>query len=296
MAAGQGLILRRLLRYNRICSSPRRRQGKPMTFLKTTLAAVVVLLATLSTAPAAEPQSAQLSFRVAAQDPADGATLAPGERLFLRIDYDSAVPVRFWAEAYRQEVLQETTAIKRTPPYDAGHGEALVWVAFDEPIRITAVRVTAFDLAWQELGSQILDMTVTWEGAPSSQPRQPADWVRPLQKHHRQVFDTALDPLPEKPNLFYDVFLVVALISVPCYLLLQIRMLRRYRGSWRRYAAAPLFPLVPMALYSLIGLGLETNHWVIFLTYYTPVALLYLGILWLVKRYVDKPGHAAGTP
>jgi hypothetical protein len=266
-----------------------------MTVLKTTLATIVMLLATLSPAVAVEPQPGQLTFQVTAQDPAEGETLPPGERLFLRIDYQSPVPVRFWAEGYRQDVLQEQATIKRTPPYEAGQGEALVWLSFNEPIRINAIRVTAYDLAWQELATLTIDTTVTWEGAASATPRRPAAWVAPLQKHHRQVFDTALDPLPAKPDLFFDVFLVLSIISIPCYLLLQVRMLRRYRDSWRRYAAAPLLPLLPLGLYSLIGLGMETSHWVIFLTYYIPAAAVYLGILWLVKRCIEKSGRAAGT-
>lgn len=265
-----------------------------MTVLKTTLAAAM-LLVTLATALAAEPQPAQLTFQVTAQDPAEGGTLPPGERLFLRIDYQSQVPVRFWAEGYRQDVLQKQAVVKRTPPYDAGQGEALVWLSFSEPIRINAVRVTAYDLAWQELATLTVDTTVTWEGVASGTPRQPAAWVAPLQKHHRQVFDTALDPLPAKPDLFFDVFLVISIISIPCYLLLQVHMLRRYRDSWRRYAAAPLLPLVPLGLYTLIGLGMETSHWVILLTYYTPAAAAYLGILWLVKRSIEKSKRVAGA-
>jgi hypothetical protein len=267
-----------------------------MTVLKTTLTAAVMLMAMLATTLAAEPQPAELTFQVTAQDPAAGETLPPGERLFLRIDYESPVPVRFWAEGYRQDVLQEQAALKRTPPYDAGHGEALVWLSFNEPIRINAVRVTAYDLAWQELATLTFDTTVTWEGVSSGAPRQPATWVVPLQKHHRQVFDTALDPLPAKPDLFFDVFLVISIISIPCYLLLQIRLLRHYRDNWRRYAAAPLLPLLPLGLYSLIGLGMESNHWIIFLTYYIPAATVYLGILWVVKRFIEKSRRAAGSP
>jgi hypothetical protein len=266
-----------------------------MTVLKTTLAAAVMLLATLATTLAAEPQPVQLTFQVTAQDPAEGETLSPGERLFLRIDYQSPEPVRFWAEGLRQDVLQRQATLKRTPPYEAGQGEALVWLSFNEPIRINAIRVTAYDLAWQELATLTVDTTVTWEGAASATPRQPAAWVAPLQKHHRQVFDTALDPLPAKPDLFFDVFLMISIISIPCYLFLQVRMLRSYRDSWRRYALAPLLPLVPLGLYSLIGLGMETSHWVIFLTYYIPAAAAYLGILWLVKRCIDKSKSAAGT-
>jgi hypothetical protein len=267
-----------------------------MSFLKSALAMLLLLLAGSVACPAAEQTAAKLAFRVVAQEPAAASTLASGDRLFLRIVYDSAMPVRFQAAAWRQEVLQDEAFINSSPPYPAGSGEALAWVGFAKPVRIDTIRVTAFDQEWQQLATLTLPVVMTWEEPASAAPRTPAEWVAPLQKHHRQVFDTALDPLPQKPDPLFDMFLLISVFSFPCYVAMQLRMLLRYRGNWRWYAAAPLLPILPLGLYSLIGIGMESNYWIIFLTRYFPVALAYLGIVWLVKRLRSKPARAEGSP
>jgi hypothetical protein len=267
-----------------------------MTFLKRALAILVLLIAGTSICLATEKSPGKTTLRIVAQDPADGATLASGERLFLRIGYDSSVPVRFQAEALRQEVLQEAAFINSAPPYDAGSGEALAWISFSGTIRIDAIRVTAFDLEWKKLATLTVPMVITWESVEIATPRELAEWIGPMQKHHRHVFDTALDPLPQKPDPFFDIFLMISIISIPFYLLVQIRMLLRYQEGWRKYVIVPLIPLLPLCLYSLIGLGMESNYWIIFLTRYIPVALAYLGIVWLVKRLREKSGVGENSP
>jgi hypothetical protein len=267
-----------------------------MTFLKHAFVMLTILIAGTSACLAADKASGKTTLRIVAQDPEAGATLAAGDRLFLHISYESTVPVRFQAEALRQDVLQEDAFTNSAPPYDAGSGEALASIGFSRQIRIDTIRVTAFDLEWQQLASVTVPMVLDWDNSETDSPREPASWVGPMQKHHRHVFDTALDPLPRKPQPLFDVFLLISVISIPIYVLVQIRMLFRYEGGWRNYAIVPLVPILPLCLYSLIGLGMESSYWIIFLTGYTPVSLAYLGILWLVKRNITKPGAAANPP
>jgi len=80
---------------------------------------------------------------------------------------------------------------------------------------------------------------------------------------------------------------------MPLYLLMQLQMLIRYRGRWQWYATVPLLPIVPLALYSLLGLGLSTELWIIFLFRYMTVALIYLAILWVVKWRKDRESEIA---
>lgn len=252
-----------------------------------------LLLLTADPAPAADPQPAGFAFRVVATDPAPDSYLAAGERLYLRIDYESPVAVRFEVEAVRQGEVQKAAGRNSTPPHDPGHGEALAWLAMTTPIRIDELRVTAFDLEWQELGTLTTPTVITWEHQDQFEPREPAGWVAPLLKLHRRAFDEAFDPFPEKPRPLFDFFFTLSFLAIPLYLLLQTQMLARYRGRWQWYAAAPLLPLVPLALYSLIGLGLSKEFWVKFLFHYLAVALLYLLIVWVVKRDREKTLRAA---
>jgi len=267
-----------------------------MSFLKSALAMFLLLAASAVACTAAVQATGKAVFRVTGQDPAPESSLVSGERFFLRIDYQSDIPVRFQAAAWRQEVLQEDAFINPAPPYPAGSGEALLWIGFAKPVRIDEVRITAFDLEWQELSTLSIPMTMTWGEPTTVAPHSPAEWVGPLQKHHRQVFDTALDPLPQKPDPLFDIFLLISIISLPCYVAVQLRMLLRYQGTWRWYAAAPLLPILPLGLYSLIGLGMQSSYWIIFLTRYFPVALAYLGIVWLVKWFRAKTDSSAFSP
>jgi hypothetical protein len=263
--------------------------------LITAFATLLLVMASPVFWAAAEPAAGKVTLRIVAQDPADGSVLGAGDRLYLHIGYESSVPVRFQAEALRQGILQEEAFINSAPPYDAGNGEALAWLGFAIPVRIDAIRVTAYDLEWKPLAVLNVPAVLTWDSETADPPREPAAWVVPLQKHHRHVFDTALDPLPRKPDPFFDIFLIVSIISIPFYVLVQIRMLVHCRDGWRKYAAVPLLAILPLCLYSLIGLGMETSYWIIFLTRFFPVALVYLGIVWLIKRIRDKSAIADST-
>jgi uncharacterized membrane protein len=77
-------------------------------------------------------------------------------------------------------------------------------------------------------------------------------------------------------------------MAMPVYLIMQLQMLIRYRGRWQWYATVPLLPIVPLALYSALGLGLSAELWVIFLFRYMSVALIYLAVLWVVKWRQDR--------
>ncbi len=254
-----------------------------MTFPRIILAGFALLATVAAFVPAVAQTASRTAFKIVALDPGPNSTLGTNDRLYLRISYESPVPVRFAAKAIRQGAEQGEAYTSSTPPYAAGLGEALVWLGFPTPIRIDEIRVTAYDMEWQELGTLTNAVVATWESREDGQPRATAEWVGPLLKQHRHAFDTAFDPQPQQPAPLFDIFFLISVLAMPVYLALQLRMLVRYRGRWQWYAAAPLLPFVPMGLYSVFGLGLSSSLWVIFLFRYMTVALLYLLILWVVK-------------
>ncbi len=259
-----------------------------MPFWRITLALFALLSTLTSTVLAAEQKPVRVTFTIVEHDSGPEATLGTGDRLYLRISYQSPVPVRFVAEAFRQESRQDEAFTSSTPPYDAGSGEAMAWLGFSRPIRIDEIRVTAFDMEWQERGTQFVEAVATWEERENEPRRQPAVWVEPLLKHHRHVFDNTFDPQPKKPAPLFDALFLFSFMAMPMYLIMQLQMLIRYRGRWQWYATVPLLPIVPLALYSALGLGLSAELWVIFLFRYMSVALIYLAILWVVKWRHDR--------
>lgn len=244
---------------------------------------MAILLLVTATSPAAEVLPGRTIFRILALDPALDTTIATGDKLYLRLSYESPVPVRFLAAAVRQEELQEKAFSSSTPPYAAGRGEAVVWLGFPRAVRIDEIVITAYDMDWQEIGYMSSPIAVSWSDHAAGDARQLAPWVEPLLRTHRRVFDTTIDPQPSKPAPLFDIFFLISVASVPLYLLLQSRMVLRYRGEWRRAAAAPLLTVLPLCLYSVFGLGLETANWVIFLFYFFPVSLIFLSLLWLIR-------------
>lgn len=258
---------------------------------------LITLLASLATSTFADEKApVRATFKVVEIDPMLDATIATSDRLYLRISYESPGPIRFLPEAYRQGEVQQGAFANSTPPYDRGQGEALAWVGFARPIRIDEIRITAYDMEWQPLATVSTRSVATWESQENGQPREPAEWVGPLLKHHRQIFDNAFDPQPEKPEPLFDIFFLFSFMALPLYLLMQAQMLIRYRGRWQWYASAPLLPMVPLGLYTALGLGLSTSLWIIFLFRYTTVALLYLLIVWAIRRRYNRPVEAPQEP
>ena len=254
----------------------------------------LALLGSLAVAAGAAAQTeAGVALRLIAMDPAPQAYLATGEQFYLRIGYTSPVPVRFEVTAIRQGVEQSVSGRSSAPPYSAGSGEALAWLVMSSPIRTDELRIAAYDLEWNLLDTLTTPAVIIWEHHDDHEPREPADWVGPLLKHHRRVFDSSYDPLPEKPQPLFDFFFTLSFAAIPAYLLLQAHMLLRYRGRWQWYASVPLLPIIPLALYSLVGLGLSRPMWVKFLFHYMSVALLYLLILWTVKWDRERSLRAA---
>jgi len=103
--------------------------------------------------------------------------------------------------------------------------------------------------------------------------------VGPMLKHHRQVSikPTIHNRKNRKRSLTCSFSLVHGdpRLSVPAD-----QDVDPLPSGWRNYVIAPLLPIVPLCLYSLVGLGMETAYWIIFLFRYFPAALAYLLIVW----------------
>lgn len=231
----------------------------------------------------------RVQVSLVALDPQTETALGSDELLYVRVQYESGIPLRFQAIATREGMPLEVGAMRNPAVLHApGSGEALVWVGYANPTHIDAVRVTVLDEAWQELSRLSHDADVTWQGAAAGQPREPAEWVAALLRSEKRKMDYVYDPAPQKYGTLYDIFFFLSLASMPAYLLLQLHMLWHYRYRWRELAVIPLFPYLILAFYALAGLGIETALQVTFLFRYTPLALLYLVCLWLAKRFWQK--------
>jgi len=225
-------------------------------------------------------------IKIVAVDPGIKTRLGSDEKLFVKVEYESDIPLRFQALAMRAGSLLEVGVIKNPAAlHPTGHGEALAWVLYTNLTHADAVRVTAFDPKWKEIAQVVADVEVTWTGLAAETPRQEAEWVEPLVKTDWRQTDFVFDPSPRRYGWLFDIFFFLNVASLPAYLLLQLHMLYRYRYRWRELAMIPIFPYLIVGFYTLVGLEIKRSLLITFLFRYTFAAFLWLAALWLAKRY-----------
>jgi hypothetical protein len=72
--------------------------------------------------------------------------------------------------------------------------------------------------------------------------------------------------------------------AVPGYVILQIRLLRRYREGWRRAAAVPIVPMAGVLIYTVYAFQAGSNLFPLVLLFTSPFALMYLLGLMAIRR------------
>ena len=89
-------------------------------------------------------QRPPIEFQIMESDPGFTSSLARGEGLFVRLTYRSNRPVRFRMQGYaRGAEVKDGAMYNGAPPYPAGEGEALVWLAYRQAMHIDEIRITA---------------------------------------------------------------------------------------------------------------------------------------------------------
>lgn len=247
--------------------------------------AFLSLLALLAADPLSAAEEPAIRIRVSAADPASGGRLAPRDTLYLRISYDSPVPLRFRAEGFSGETaVTEGAAYNPAPVYPAGKHEALVWISYFGPARIDEVRIGAKDAAWKPLRSLSYPVAAEWAaGAPR---HERAAWAAALSDRQQAMTSSAMAAAMAETDGSGGLgsFLVaLAAASIPAYVCLQLFMVFRYSGGWRVAAGLPLVGMIPLALYTLAALAMGSNLWPLMMLFLTPPAFLYLVGLLIVR-------------
>jgi hypothetical protein len=257
-----------------------------MIYLKTSLFAIFLSFVCLYVRPSVAQPVDNVLVELVSLDPGAESNLGSDDRLYVLVRYESAIPLRFQAIAMREGTPLEVGAIRNPAALHAqGNGEALAWVGYTNPTHIDAVSVVVLNEEWQELYRLSEKADVRWQGVAAPKPRELAGWVNALIKSEKRTMDFVYDPAPQKHGTLFGIIFFLTIASFPAYILLQFRMLWRYKYRWRELAAIPLFPYMILAFYYVAGLDIETSLQVTFLARYTPLALLYLVALWLAKQY-----------
>ena len=243
--------------------------------------AFLSLLALLVSGPHSAAEAPAIQLRVNAADPASGGRLAVGDTLYLRISYSSPVPLRFRGTGYIGETeVTEGAAYNPAPVYPAGEHEALVWISYAGPALIDEVRIGVKDAGWKLLRSLSYPVMAEWAaGAPR---RGRAAWAAQLSDRQQAMTSDSMAGTDGSDGLA-SLLMALAAASIPGYVCLQLFMLYRYSGGWRIAAGLPLVVMIPLALYTVAALAMESNLWPLMMLFLAPPAFLYLAGLLIVR-------------
>lgn len=78
-------------------------------------------------------------------------------------------------------------------------------------------------------------------------------------------------------------------LCVPCYVIVQVLLVRAYSGGWRKAALAPVTVAVPTALLSLLGFMQHSMLWPVPLLVFAPLGLGYLVMLVAARNRIHNP-------
>jgi hypothetical protein len=220
-------------------------------------------------------------------DPLRGGELRIDEALYIRLRYSADTPLRFQARGYRDGVeVSRGARMNPAPPYPAGAGEAIVWIAYAGPMFIDEVRIVVSDAAWGELSQLRLPMDMTWLAGVSPARERPA-WIEQLDADQQRMTTAALQAAGDAGPIWSVLpFLMVS--SFPSYVWLQARSWRRWTGAWRTAAQLAFGPMAAVLAYTLFALVKGSNLWPLMLMFSMPVAFGYLAALAVARRLFSR--------
>jgi len=240
---------------------------------------VLALLAAAALPVRAEAQEPTL--RVTASDP-DGGRLGKDDALYLRVSYDSAVPLRLQAKGFSGGAEVKAGArYNPAPIYPAGADDAVVWVAYAAPTHLDEIRIAAYGADWKPVATLSYPVTAQWSGPGG---RRPAAWAAALSDRQQAMTSQSAAASQGDDDGYIGLLITFAGLSIPGYLVLQLVLLFRYSGRWRLAAALPLVGMIPLLLYTLAALAAGSNLWPLMLIFLTPLAFLYLLAVIILKQ------------
>jgi hypothetical protein len=135
-----------------------------------------------------------------------------------------------------------------------------------------------------------LPINIKWSEAATATRRQPAAWVQTLNAQQQNMTHTALSAGSTDGSGWWGLLIMLMAWSVPSYIALQIYMLLKYEGRWRKLALLPLWLMIPLFAYTLFALLAGSNLWPLIMLFLTPLAFVYLLIIWGLKRIEASDG------
>jgi len=231
-----------------------------------------------------QPAAGEVRINVIETDPPTPFTLGHWEQFHLHIRYETDRAIRIYVDAFfgNQRVPSITGG---SPLYEPGSGETDVWVAYTDPARVDRIVVRAEDKGTRVTQTE-LPVELTWTGIKPLTPRHPAAWVERFRVENERRYKADYTAYMNRPVPWWEHLIFLLPWAVPGYVILQIRLLRRYREGWRRAAAVPIVPMVGVLIYTVYAFQAGSNLFPLVLLFTSPFALMYLLGLMAIRRVV----------
>jgi hypothetical protein len=222
--------------------------------MKTIMAVVAAML--LATA-AAHAQQPQISFQVVEMNPASPATLHKSDRLYIRIRYDTNVPMWVRADYSNHGTRASRTRTSGAGLVGPGQGEMLVWASLDGEAAVDAISLSASASGRDGFDKKTLAVNYSWDGQPSTGEVR-APWVGPLLAEDEARQKAAFAEMEQR---FYNtgsggigavapggVVILLVLAAAAAGFVWPIWGTIRWTGRWR---VAAMVPLAAVGLWAL---------------------------------------------
>ena len=227
---------------------------------------------------------AQNSVSIAETWPTSPATLAKSETFNLRIRYEAPNRViRVRAEAFFQD-QRVPGANSGSPEMGPGSGEALFWFSYDSATRVDRIVVHLDGPRGDTLATTALDVDLTWTGVPDPHAPKP-EWVTTLEREQNARITDELKAFQEGPMMWFGAALIAIMpMTMIAFIVLQLIALWKWRGQWRIAALASAIPMVLVLTYTIFAAVAGSNLFPLVLLFASPPALVYLLVLFGIKR------------
>jgi hypothetical protein len=222
-------------------------------------------------------QQPAVELRVIEQHPAAGTDLAVGDGLHVRLGYKSDRPVRFQMRGLAQGKNVTAGAMYNVaPPYPAGEGEAIVWLAYRQPGAIEEIAIEAMGADWKPLATLKFAATIGW--SPGMPKRQMPEWASRMHQAQQAMASRQMEQ-HGRSNGASDLLLLLLPLATLAYFVLQPLTVWLLDRRWRVAALVPLVATVPLVLHAAMAFAAGANLWPILLLFTLPLATLYLLLL-----------------
>lgn len=209
------------------------------------------------------------------------------QKAFIRIDYNSLVPVRFLLKAYHQgKEIERAMRLGPQPLYPEGSGNALAWVSFVNTTSVDQITLETFNESWDLLEKKNIAVQWNWvDRWMANRSLELPDWIGNLTSYQTELTRVQLEKFYHDDRYIENIVMELLYFLFAIYIILQLVTPMRMAGQWRKMSLAPLMLLVPVSLYTFISYSTGSPFGEVLLLITSCLCLFYLVVLTIAQRF-----------